>query len=181
MTRYQRTKLPGGTFFFTVVTYNRQKLLYLPDNVHLLRQAFRHVIQSHPFRIEAIVILPDHLHCLWTLPPEDSDFSTRWRLIKTYFSRHCQTGLHGEMSDSRQRKKEKAIWQRRFWEHTIRDELDFQRHVEYIHYNPVKHGLVNAPVDWEYSSFQRFVRAGIYSADWGSGEGVTFPDFVGQE
>jgi putative transposase len=178
---YRRAKTPGGTFFFTVVTYNRRNFLCIPENIVLLRQAFRKVMTHHPFKIEAIVILPDHLHCLWTLPTGDEDFSTRWRFIKSYFSHHCEPTYQGQVSASRGRKGEKAVWQRRFWEHQIRDEADFIRHVEYIHYNPVKHGLVSAPIDWEYSSFRRYVRAGDYPADWGAGRPITFPPEVGQE
>jgi putative transposase len=136
---------------------------------------------DHPFKIEAIVILPDHLHCLWTLPPGDEDFSTRWRLIKSYFSHRCTESDQGFVSASRRRKQEKAVWQRRFWEHQIRDEIDFARHVEYIHYNPVKHGLVKAPLDWAYSSFGRYVRTGYYPADWGAGRVISFPPEIGQE
>lgn len=106
-----------------------------------LREAFHTVKQRHPFNIDAIVVLPDHLHCIWTLPNGDADFSTHWRLIKTYFSRHCLAHYKRKQSSSRQTKKEQAIWQRRFWEHQIRDEKDFSRHVDYIHYNPVSHQL----------------------------------------
>ena len=152
-----------------------------PDNVALLREAFRKVMEQHPFQIDAAVILPDHLHCLWTLPPGDADFSTRWRLIKSYFSRHCGESCAGPVSASRQRKQEKAVWQRRFWEHQIRDEVDFARHLEYIHYNPVKHGLVESPLDWEYSSFHRYVRQGIYNSEWGAEEVVSFESSIGSE
>ena len=178
---YRRAKTPGATYFFTVVTYHRRKILGTPENIALLRQAFHEVMTNHPFKIEAIVILPDHLHALWTLPDGDADFSTRWRLIKSYFSRHCQARYQGQVSASRQRKQEKAVWQRRFWEHQIRDETDYGQHVDYIHYNPVKHGLVNAPIEWEYSSFRRYVKAGLYPADWGSGRTLTFPEHIGQE
>ena len=178
---YRRAKTPGATYFFTVVAYNRRKFLHIPENVALLRQAFREVMADHPFKIEAIVILPDHLHALWTLPVNDADFSTRWRLIKSYFSRHCRATYQGQLFASRFRKQEKAVWQRRFWEHQIRDEDDYIKHVEYIHYNPVKHGLVNALIEWEYSSFRRYVEAGLYSADWGASGTLTFPQHVGQE
>jgi putative transposase len=145
--QYRRATMEGGTYFFTLVTYNRQRLLCLPTNVSLLRDAFGYVIGKHPFTIDACVVLPDHLHCIWTLPQGDSNFSTRWRLIKSYFSRKCDTLLPENLSISQQKKQERAIWQRRFWEHLIRDEVDFKNHVEYIHYNPVKHGLVQAPKD----------------------------------
>lgn len=178
---YRRAKTPGATYFFTLVTHNRRKFLCAPENIVLLRQAFRYVMTDHPFKIEAIVILPDHIHSLWRLPAGDADFSTRWRLIKSYFSHHCATTYQGQVSASRQSKQEKAVWQRRFWEHQIRDEDDFIRHVEYIHYNPVKHGLVNAPLDWAHSSFRRYVEAGRYPADWGAGVAISFPPNVGQE
>jgi putative transposase len=179
--QYRRAKTPGGTYFFTVVTHCRRKFLCQPDNVTLLREAFRVVMERHSFRIDAAVILPDHLHCLWTLPPGDADFSTRWRLIKSYFSRHCDAACGGTVSPSRQRRQEKAVWQRRFWEHQIRDEVDFARHVDYIHYNPVKHGLVESPLDWEYSSFHKYVARGKYPAQWGAGKPMVFADEVGRE
>ena len=181
MTYYRRVYIPGGTFFFTVVTYNRGRFLCLPENIDLLRQAFRYVMTNHPFKIDAMVILPDHLHCIWTLPENDYDFSTRWRLIKSHFSRHQVTIKQVQVSASREQKKEKAVWQHRFWEHLIRDELDYQRHIEYIHYNPVKHGLVKRPIDWEYSSFRRYVTSGIYPPDWGCIESITFSKDIGQE
>ena len=120
-----------------------------------------------PFTIVASVILPDHIHFNWTLPPENSDFSTRWRLIKSHFTRNwCAKDAVSENA-SRVQKGEKDVWQRRFWEHLIRDELDLIRHVEYILYNPVKHGLVDSPGDWEYSSFMKYVREEMYPLDWG--------------
>ncbi len=114
--------------------------------------------------------MPDHLHSIWTLPPGDSDFSTRWRLIKTWFTKHCDPAIRVTPDIARQKKQEQAIWQHRYWEHLLRDEEDYRRHVEYIHYNPVKHGYVAAPVDWASTSFHRYVSHGIYSADWGSSE-----------
>ena len=178
---YRRAKTPGGTFFFTHVTHNRRPFLCIPQNIVLLRHAFRYAMSNHPFKIDAIVILPEHLHCLWTLPVGDADFSTRWRLIKSYFSRHCDTQYQGRVSESRRRKQEKAVWQRRFWEHQIRDDRDYARHVEYIHYNPVKHNLVSAPIEWAHSSFGRYVEAGVYAADWGAGCAIEFPEGVGCE
>ncbi|MBN1888999.1 MAG: transposase, partial [Thermoflexales bacterium] len=124
---------------------------------------------------------PDHLHCIWTLPEDDSDFSIRWRLIKSAFTRKCNMPQPTVLSSSRQHKGEQAVWQRRFWEHRIRDETDFIRHVEYIHYNPVKHSLVKAPRDWEYSSFHRFVREGAYDQAWGSETGISFEAGIGSE
>ena len=119
--------------------------------------------------------------CIWTLPQGDDDFSTRWRLVKSYFAHRCESQYRGDISASRERKKEQAIWQRRFWEHAIRDEEDYSRHVDYIHYNPVKHGLVRAPRDWEYSSFHRFLRAGLYDETWGAGQEISFADHIGNE
>ena len=163
MTAYRRNLVAGGTYFFTLNLENR-RLRLLTDNIGLLRAAFRYTRSRHPFTIEAIVILPDHLHALWTLPAGDRDFSTRWRLIKTMFSR----GLHPSerLSASRSRKRKRGIWQRRFWEHTIRDDGDFARHVDYIHFNPVKHGHVERVQDWQFSSFQRMVRLGSCPPDW---------------
>ncbi|MCB0223669.1 MAG: transposase [Anaerolineae bacterium] len=178
---YRRAKIPGGTYFFTLVTHQRRRFLCQPDNISLLRQTFRLVMENHPFTIEAIVILPDHLHCIWTLPPSDANFSTRWRLIKSHFSRNCDSRYHGCLSASRQSKQERAIWQRRFWEHLIRDEADFIQHVDYIHYNPVKHGLVTAPQAWPHSSFHRFVQAGQYDEDWGAGVEIKFAPTIDNE
>jgi putative transposase len=187
--KYRRAQLKGGTYFFTVVTHERVKIFHLSDNVELLRQAFGKVIKRHPFEIDAFVLLPDHLHCIWTLPQGDADFSTRWRLIKSFFSR--QIGLVGWVegrnptktttATSRLRKNEKSIWQRRFWEHLIRNQKDLNQHIEYIHYNPVKHGLTKAPGDWAYSSFQRYVDKGIYDLKWGAADKVEFDDTVGYE
>jgi putative transposase len=160
---YRRYYQPGGTYFFTVVTADRQPLLI--KHVDRLRAAFHHGIQRHPFTIEAIVILPDHLHTLWRLPPGDHDFSTRWMVIKRKFS----AGLNAEIDNrSHHQKREKGIWQRRFWEHCIRDADDWQRHLDYIHYNPVKHGHCLTPAEWPHSSFNRAVKQGLYAADWGA-------------
>lgn len=179
--QYRRARIEGGTYFFTVVTYKRMKILTQSENISLLREAFEYVMQKHPFTIDAIVILPDHIHCMWTLPNSDYDYSMRWRLIKSYFSRQCQCRYSNKLSESQQKKKELAIWQRRYWEHLIRDENDFTRHVEYIHYNPVKHGLVRAPMHWEYSSFHKYVRNGIYDRQWGAEQCITFDETIGRE
>lgn len=138
-------------------------------------------MDNHPFTIDAFVLLPDHLHCIWTMPEGDRDFSIRWRLTKSYFSRKCDATHKNIPSRSRRKKKEQAVWQRRFWEHLIRDEQDFVKHIEYIHYNPVKHGLAKAPKDWEYSSFHRYVREGVYDLEWGAGENIMFDDAIGRE
>ncbi|APA66517.1 REP-associated tyrosine transposase [Janthinobacterium sp. 1_2014MBL_MicDiv] len=154
--RYRRAFQPGGSFFFTVVTAHRRPVFATATAVDFLRHAFRTVRHKRPFNIDAIVILPDHLHCIWTLPEGDADFMTRWRLIKTWFSKHA--GI-------------KDTWQHRFWEHVLRDGRDLANHVDYIHYNPVKHGLVEQVIDWPYSSFHRYLKQGWCAADWG-GEGV---------
>jgi len=163
--RYRRAKTPGATYFFTVVTYRRRRFLCDADNAALLRVAFRFVKQRHPFDIDAFV-LPDHLHCIWTLPPGDMDYPLRWNLIKTHFTRHCPAHLKIPPSDARRRKREHCIWRRRYWEHQIRDDRDFERHVDYIHYNPVKHGLAPYPADWPYSSVHRYLRLGLLPDGW---------------
>lgn len=179
--QYRRARIEGGTYFFTVVTYKRMKILAQAENVSILREAFKYVMQNHPFKIDAIVILPDHLHCIWTLPKDEQDYSTRWRLVKSYFSRKIDVRYKNVSSASRIKKKEQAVWQRRYWEHIIRDENDFASHVEYIHYNPVKHGLVKAPGDWAYSSFNRYISDGIYDRDWGAGLDIRFDESIGRE
>ncbi len=163
MPTYRRNTVAGGTYFFTVNLADRRSRL-LTDNIALLRTAFRYTRRRHLFTIDAIVVLPDHLHTIWTMPERDADFAMRWALIKASFSRML---LKGEpVSTSRVRKRERGIWQRRYWEHTIRDEDDFARHVDYIHFNPVKHGHVEHVAAWPYSSFHRMVRLGFYPENW---------------
>ncbi len=186
MPEYRRALAPGATFFFTVATNFRRPILRARDAVAALRAAFAEVRAKHPFEVEAAVILPDHLHCIWTLPPNDSDFSTRWRLIKGRFTRlfRATYGTESGRSASRRRHAERGVWQRRFWEHVIRDEDDLGNHMDYIHYNPVKHGLSACPHAWPYSSFQRWVRRGIYAPDWCCtchGRGVQVPDLTDLE
>ena len=164
MPDYRRTFVAGGTWFFTVNLLQRQNNRLLVEQIELLRQAVREVRQKYPFKIEAWVVLPEHMHCVWTLPPNDSDFSTRWRLIKSGFSRRLPQVER--RSEVRQRWNERGIWQRHYWEHLIRDELDFERHLNYIHMNPVKHGWVRQVKDWPYSTFHRYVREGVYPPDW---------------
>ena len=160
MSDYRRAYQRGGCYFFTVVTYDRRPWLTRPEIYDRLRDAFRHVAAARPFRIEAIVVLPDHLHCIWQLPETDNDFSTRWRLIKHFISRGANTAL----SD----RNEKFLWQRRFWEHQIRDEHDWRRHMDYLFFNPVKHGYVARVRDWKFSSFENAVGKGWYDLAWGS-------------
>jgi putative transposase len=179
--QYRRARTKGGTYFFTVVTFKRKPILTGPENIEILRNAFRHVMGNHSFSIDAFVLLPDHLHCIWTLPDNDHDFSTRWRLIKSYFTRKLDSRFKQTPFQARRKKREQAVWQRRFWEHVIRNEKDMVKHVEYIHYNPVKHGLATAPKDWPYSSFHRYVQRGTYGLDWGAGQQIHFADGIGRE
>jgi len=166
MRTYTRARAPGATYFFTANLADRRDNDLLTRHIDVLRDAFRVTKQAHPFVIEAMVVLPDHLHCLWRLPSGDTDFPMRWRLIKARFSRML---AHGEcISSSRMRKGERGIWQRRYWEHMIRDERDLHRHLDYIHYNPVKHGYVERAIDWPHSSFHRYVARGLYPANWAS-------------
>jgi putative transposase len=163
MTDYRRNFIAGGSFFFTVNLAER-RLRLLTDHIEELRAALRETRRNHPFTINAMVVLPDHLHAVWTLPDGDADFARRWRLVKSTFSRNLPTGER--ISESRAAKGERGIWQRRYWQHTIRDENDFARHIDYVHINPVKHGLVHRASDWSYSSFHRMVKLGIYPEDW---------------
>jgi putative transposase len=161
--RYRRDHLAGASYFFTATLQQRSSALLLPA-IAVLRDALRQVKRSHPFSLDAIVVLPDHLHTIWTLPADDADYPLRWRLIKAHFSRAM--ARTEPISASRQRQQERGIWQRRYWEHRLRDSDDWWRHVDYIHYNPVKHGYVCQVGDWPYSSFHDFVRRGILPADW---------------
>lgn len=169
MSEYRRWYTPGGTFFFTVVTHDRAAIFENAEAVRLLGGVMRRVRERSPFRTLAIVVLPDHLHCVWSLPEGDSDYSGRWRWIKGAFSESWlgTGGSEAMPSASRASKGERGVWQRRFWEHQVRDETDLERHVDYIHYNPVKHGYVSHPIDWPWSSFPRHVASGLYPADWG--------------
>lgn len=172
VTNYRRAHIAGGTFFFTVVTHERRPILVDDPARVALRQAFREVRSRRPFSVDAIVLLPDHLHTVWTLPTGDDDFSTRWRQIKTLFTKRwlAAGGLEGSRSVSRQFKGERGVWQRRGYEHACRDESDLKRCVDYLHANPLKHGLVDCVRDWPWSSFHRYVRLGEYDADWGSAD-----------
>ena len=171
MTRYRRTRVGGGTYFFTVVTYRRRRFLTDDGPRAWLRTAIEATRADHPFAIDAWVLLPDHLHCLWTLPAGDADYSTRWALIKRRFTQSAASTLQRDdwMSASKRKHREGTVWQRRFYEHVIRDGRDFGAHMDYIHYNPVKHGLVARVADWPYSTFHRWVAEGVYPADWAEG------------
>ena len=167
MATYRRSTVPGTTYFFTVNTYRRQRVLTEAPFYEALKQSLRMVRAKHPFKIEAFVLLPDHLHCLWTLPENDADYAVRWNIIKRRVSQQTRDAIAAPLTDSRKQRGELGRWQRRFWEHQIRDERDFEKHVDYIHWNPVKHGYVEQVKDWPYSSFHRFVERGIYPLDWG--------------
>jgi len=169
MTNYRRNRVEGGAYFFTVAIAQRH-LDLLVQHIELLKTALRDEKKFAPFVNLGFVVLPDHLHAVWRLPGGDTDYSNRWRRIKSRFSRALP---HGEpVSDSRIAKSERGIWQRRFWEHTIRDEEDLRRHLDYVHYNPVKHGLVSRAADWPHSTFHEYVAQGIYSLDWGHGHEI---------
>jgi putative transposase len=161
MVLYRRNFVPGGTFFFTATLADRRSDA-LARNIDLLRQACRVTRQERPFSIDAVVVLPDHLHVVVTLPTNDADYPERWKRCKSLFSRLVAKGGSG----SKNRRGEYGLWQRRYWEHTIRDDRDFERHVNYVHYNPVKHGLVTRVTDWPFSSFHRYVARGVLPRDW---------------
>lgn len=170
---------PKEASISSVVTHKRQRFL-LDEPIRLaLRQSIQEVRKQWPFKVEAWVLLPDHIHCIWTLPQDDDDFSIRWSLIKGGVSKRCKEYENPKLlSKSRMARGESSLWQRRFWEHQIRDEEDFAQHMDYIHYNPVKHGYVEKPKVWLYSTFHRCVELGLYQANWG--EGVVFDRDFGE-
>lgn len=157
MPDYRRARVPGGTWFFTVNLLERRTSL-LVDNIEWLNTSIRRTKRRHPFRIEALVVLPDHLHAILTLPEGDADFSMRWRLIRSAFSKSLPKTEW--LSAVRKRRGERGVWQRRYWEHFIRDERDLAHHMAYCHFNPVKHRLVERIADWPHSTFHRDVRCG---------------------
>jgi putative transposase len=163
MPNYRRAFVPGGTYFFTVAIAERRTALLI-ERIDALSDAFRVVRAWRPFGMLAFVVLPDHLHCIWSLPEDDADFPARWNRIKGEFSRRVDS--RGCGSPSRISKRERGIWQRRYWEHLIRDERDLRNHIDYIHFNPVKHRYVLQVRDWPHSSFRRFVREGVLPIDW---------------
>ena len=171
MRQYRRSK-SGQTFFFTIVTHQRQPILTTETGRRYLRKAICRVRNDHPFRIVAVVLLPEHWHAVLELPRGDANFSTRIRLIKSYFTRNwrAERGEEGTITISRHEKGERGVWQRRFYEHTCRDEADLKRCVDYVHVNPLKHGLVSCVKDWPWSSFHRYVKDGEYNQDWGNAD-----------
>ena len=176
MPAYLRSKTSGGTFFFTVVTFQRRRLFADPENLEVLRTIIAEVQKDYPFILDAWAFLPDHLHCLWTLPPEETDYSKRWGIIKARFTKVIspEAGRSALLTGSKIRQRESTIWQRRFWEHQIRDERDLQVHLDYVHFNPVKHGLVHSPGQWPYSSFKDFVGRNLYPDNWGENLDLKF-------
>jgi putative transposase len=181
-TRYRRNRQPGATYFFTLVTFERWPILAGTPHVERFRAAVQKVQQKRPFNVEAEVILPDHVHVLWTLPDGDADYIVRVRLLKSFFTKSLSClGETGDRSASRAMKGEQAIWQRRYCERTIRDEQDFQSHVDYIHFNPVKHRLAKSAGAWPHSTFRDWVQRGGYEPWWGSDDMPPRPDWVGWE
>ncbi|HEX4610319.1 MAG TPA: transposase [Urbifossiella sp.] len=170
MPNFRRNYVPGGTYFFTLVTHLRRPILTTPLARRCLLKALTVVRGRAPFESVAVVLLPDHLHAVWTLPNGDADFSHRWRRIKERFTRSYLAGggAEAEVSGRRAGRQERGVWQPRFWEHTIRDEDDFERCLAYVHYNPVKHGLVASPREHPWSTFRKFVGRGWYQPDWGA-------------
>lgn len=169
MPNYRRAYAPGGTFFFTVVTYNRKPIFSDEESREILGEVVRECRRDWAFEMNAIVVLPDHIHAIWTMPRNDSNYSARWSRIKKEFTkRWIDTGaVNLTVSPSQQRERRRGVWQRRFWEHTILDSDDFDARFNYIHYNPVKHGLVRCPHDWAASSFHRWVEKDVYPKHWG--------------
>ncbi len=172
MPEYRRIKEDGGIYFFTVVTYQRLPILTPEPCREILHQAWQDTQNRFPFETIAVCLLPDHIHAIWKLPEGDANYSLRWREIKRLFTKtYLQNiGPGEERNESRQKRGEAAIWQRRFWEHTIIEEVDLENHIDYIHFNPIKHGYVKKASEWQWSSFKRFVQKGVYDMDWIGGE-----------
>lgn len=163
MPNYRCNRVLGGTYFFTVNLLDRRSGL-LVTHIHILRNAVHDVRTRAPFHIDAWVVLPDHMHCIWTLPAGEDDYSGRWRALKKAFTKSIPA--NEQRSAVQVRRGERGIWQRRFWEHTMRDDRDYASHMDYVHFNPVKHALAAYPADWPFSSFRRCVALGLYPADW---------------
>ena len=182
MSDYRRYFVAGGTYFFTVVTDRRAPLFAKAEARCLLGSVFRRCVLHQPMSVLAIVLLPDHLHCLWALPPGDSAYSDRWQWLKGEFTRRWLAlgGIEQPLGDSRQRERRRGVWQRRFWEHAVRDGADLERHADYIHYNPVRHKLVSRPRDWPWSSFHRWVALGHYPTEWGRDDTTALLNVAGE-
>ena len=171
MPDFRRARVSGGTYFFTVCTKHRRPILTSQPVYDALAAAMTDVRREYPFKVDAWVLLPDHLHCIWTLPEGFWDYSKRWSKIKRLVTQQCRS-MPVFPESSRLLRYENDIWQRRFWEHAIRSETELGIHLDYIHWNPVKHGFVNATRDWSYSSFRRYVIKGVYDEDWGVSENI---------
>jgi putative transposase len=182
MPEYRRSFITGGTYFFTVVTYRRLPFLITEEARNILHCALVDVNHRFPFKTDAICLLPDHLHCIWTLPDDDANYSVRWKEIKRLFSKEYinMVGVAEPGNVSREKRGETTFWQRRFWEHVIRDEKDLHQHLDYIHYNPVKHGLAQQVKEWQWSSFKRYVEMGYYDVEWGGGAEKGIPLSCGE-
>lgn len=188
MSSYRRHFVAGATYFFTLVTMRRRPILCTQTARDCLRRAIEETQSRRPFELLAICLLPDHLHCLWTLPDGDADFSTRLRKIKESFTRAyltaSDTWAESEISIGQQSKGLRGVWQQRFWEHTIRDETDFGHHLDYIHFNPIKHELAPCAHAWPYSTFSKWVALGLYDSQWCCscrGDSTALPDFSGRK
>jgi putative transposase len=183
MPNYRRWKFEGAQYFLTVVTHEHRPIFAEGWARQLLRKAVGGVRAIRPFEMTAVVLLPDHFHMVWQLPDGDSDFSTRMGGVKYAFTRAylAAGGQEGAPTRGRERHRNRGVWQKRFHEHWIRDDRDFARHFDYVHYNPVKHGYVDSPAKWPWSSFHRYVRLGLYDPDWcdprNANQLGTAPDF----
>ena len=181
MSRYRRAQTAGAIYFFTLVSYRRQPILCDPPVRAALHNAIVSTRTKRPFSIDAWVLLPDHLHCIWTLPPDDADFSTRWSIIKRQVSVKCREAYRRSelITASKLKHRESTLWQRRYWEHQIRDDTDYMRHVDYIHYNPIKHKVCKSLAGWPYSTFHRYVEHGFYPSNWGCND-IELDDVAGE-
>ncbi len=167
MPNYRRWRMDGGVFFFTIVMYRRRRLLTSPKSRQMLHEAFDEARSHHPFEIDGLVLIPDHIHMLMRLPDGEDDYSRRISAMKRNFTeRFLSCESETAQSDGRSNQGYRGVWQERFYEHCIRDYKDFKQHLDYIHVNPVKHGLVERPADWAWSSFDRYVKQGVYEPDW---------------
>ena len=172
MVNYRRDYTPGGTYFFTLALRDRQSRL-LTTYIDCLGDAFRFAKQKAYYQTIAIVVLHEHLHAIWELPADDTDYSSRWKWIKSHFT---QALIRSGIDVTRDKKGECNVWQKRFWEHRIRNDMDHEKHIHYIHNNPVKHGLVSSPTQWPYSSIHRFIAKGVLDKNWGTSGVKETPD-----